>query len=332
MQSYAFYSDEDIDEVVVSLAIMAQDTEISVSHVHDPKRMIEKGLWPVGRFNPSETWAIDWIMKNYNDATINFWDLGFDIGRVRGWIKRCPVWKYKTMQTIKREALSSASSLALLLYSPEMVYKVSKRPKTDMSLFRMPNSRTISRSEIRNMKVNINGEIWNVLPVTRYASGMSRGLYFNEESPEGTCGTFYYYEPESSTYLAYKTLMKSFNKTSAAISLGIPDPSPFGIIDLMKRHIEGTYPRDLIMSPEEASKLYLGTPTSGVSPDKHYAASYLNLYAVEDPWDQPLCVAASQAGYDIVILENMVGKFQVVTEVLDTRSRQDSFLSLLYII
>ena len=112
------------------------------------------------------------------------------------------------MDTLKREAVRSATSLALLLYAPEMVYKLSKRPKTDMSLFRMPQSRTISRDEIRNMKVKIGTEVWKVLPVTRYASGMSRGLYYDER-PKDTCGTFYYYEPESTTYLAYKTLDRS---------------------------------------------------------------------------------------------------------------------------
>ena len=59
---------------------------------------------------------------------------------------------------------------------------------------------------------------------------------------------------------------------------------------------------------------------------------YFDLYGLEDVWDQPLCVGASKAGYDIVVLENMVGKYQVVTEVLDTRSREDSFSSLLYVI
>jgi hypothetical protein len=58
----------------------------------------------------------------------------------------------------------------------------------------------------------------------------------------------------------------------------------------------------------------------------------LKLYAEEDVWYQPLCNAARDNDHDIVILENMIGKYQVVTEVLDTRSREAIFSGLLYVI
>ena len=76
-----------------------------------------------------------------------------------------------------------------------------------MSLFRSPISRTISRAELVGNKVTIDGEVWSVIPVTRYAAGMSKGLYWDER-PQDICGTFYYHEPESTTYLAYKTEMR----------------------------------------------------------------------------------------------------------------------------
>ena len=67
----------------------------------------------------------------------------------------------------------------------------------------------------------LDGESWNVIPVTRYAKGMSRGLYFEEASDVDIeyCGTFYYHEPESTTLLAYKTSESFFNKTSKLIKI-----------------------------------------------------------------------------------------------------------------
>jgi hypothetical protein len=66
--------------------------------------------------------------------------------------------------------------------------------------------------------------------------------------------------------------------------------------------------------------------------NKYYAGYYLNLYGAEDFLDQLLCIAANKQGYDVVILENMIGSHQVITEVLDTRERRESFKSLIYII
>lgn len=84
---------------------------------------------------------------------------------------------------------------------------------------------------------------------------------------------------------------------------------------------------------EQAHTLYpYDKEYSGLDQTPRYAGEYLDLYAREDDWDQILCVGAAQAGFDIVVLTSMVGMFQVVTEVLDTRSREESFFSLLYVI
>lgn len=57
---------------------------------------------------------------------------------------------------------------------------------------------------------------------------------------------------------------------------------------------------------------------------------FTSFYAVGDGLDQILGAAGSVLGYDIIIFQKMVGCFQIITEVLDTRSREESFNSLIY--
>lgn len=69
------------------------------------------------------------------------------------------------------------------------------------------------------------------------------------------------------------------------------------------------------MTPEEAYRsLQRGSSHVGVNPRPRYAGVYLGLYGEEDVWDQALCVGAHDAGYDIVVLESMVGRHHVVSE------------------
>ena len=78
----------------------------------------------------------------------------------------------------------------------------SKRPKTDMFLFRTPGA------------TNNFDPQKNYLPVTRYAEGMSRGLFFGDLG-NTFCGTFYYLERESKVFLGYKTSLTFPNKYSS---------------------------------------------------------------------------------------------------------------------
>ena len=92
-----------------------------------------------------------------------------------------------------------------------------------------------------------------------------------------------------------------------------------------------------MLTPDEA---YIINFNSGIDmmrgppdrQDRHYAGQYLHLYAAEDELDQPLCILGRKHNIDIIILENMVGSHLIITEILDTRDRMDSFSSLLYIV
>lgn len=321
---YIFETDEDIIKVVDHLASRAEDTNVfPVRHVRDPRRMVQLGLWPTS-IKLGGPWIAEWLAGE-DMRVIEFWSTKKDVTIFTNNLRDEMNWRYKTLETLKREAVERASSIALKMYAPELLYKESNRPITDMSLFRSPLSLTCKREDIVASKIAIEGEAWQIAPVTRYALGMSKGLYYSDDTlPVDICGTSYYMEPKSTTLLAYKTSLKAFNKTNACRKLGVRTEAYSEIED----HIEGDLPLDLMMTPEETGN----EDGANLPPVPHYAAEYLGLYAAEDHLDQPLCIAARNAGYDIVVLENMVGSFQIVTEVLDTRSREDSFKSLVYII
>jgi hypothetical protein len=54
------------------------------------------------------------------------------------------------------------------------------------------------------------------------------------------------------------------------------------------------------------------------------------LYGAEDWFDQILCLLAKKMNIELVVLTRMVGAKQIVQEVLDARSREDSFKSLVF--
>ena len=338
---YVFDTDEDIISVVDYLVAQSKDTNIfPVRYVSDPKRMIQLGLWPTS-VDMAYPWVAGWLAGEDIDV-LEFWTTDtsprvtvIDLHDEMNWI-------YKTMQTLQKEAVEKGNSIALKMYAPEMLYR-SNRPVTDMSLFRSPLSYTCRRSDVIRNRLVVNKEVHRVIPVTRYAQGMSKGLYYgDEDTPSDVCGTFYYNEEESNTLLAYKTELRAFNKTDACMKLGIVmrEDARRGDTALridygVQKHMNGIYPLDLMLTPQQALDYMGHRDSEDIHTDlpnaPHYAAEYLDLYSAEDYLDQPLCNAARDAGYDIVVLENMVGSFQIVTEVLDTRSREESFRSLVYV-
>jgi hypothetical protein len=379
---YTLDTEDDIRAVVDSLVAKGKDTCIyPVLYVKDPRLAVKLGLIPKAlKSHVNAPWFSHWLRgkKGTLPEGLNSNYLSYLM-----FLEYKSVWCFETLETQRRNAVSKADSSMLLLYAPDLVYKGSSRPKTDMSLFRNPNSITVRRQDIKDNTVNINGELWNVVPVTRYATGMKRGLFHGEERPTTICGTFYYHEPESTTLLAYKTQHISFNKTTAYIELnvhesngsglyykdttkeeypptrpylksqrgpndtvqyaeyvgssvepGTEDYAPFNIYDvsLLLDHALGLLPSDLKMNLEDIRRLRRFPMKGGEQGIKYYAGELLDLYAHEDAFDQPLCHHACKKGIDILIFTNMVGSFQVVSEVLDTRSREDSFKSLVYIV
>lgn len=336
-------TESDIAKLLDIYVTQARDAYIyPIGRIYDPKIMIKYGFLPTS-FNFNTTYFIDYINGvDLND--INFWHSQTELNQILN-LDSEPRWLYNTLETHKHNSIISAISLPLLLYAPELVYKGSKRPVNDMSIYRSPVSYKIKRDQIRDNTVELEGDIWSVIPVTRYAAGMSRGLFYTENNDKTDfCGTFYYYEPESTTLLAYKTSGTFFNKYVAAESLnGAIDK--YGVSDILLKlshnnylmaYINGKLPQDLMFTPDEYARYSYEINstfinTSGI-PSQSLGYGGGILYAVEDALDQPLCKLGKDNNLDLIILKSMPGSFQLVTEVLDTRSREDSFKSLIYIV
>lgn len=139
------------------------------------------------------------------------------------------LWSFYTKEGALQEAKHGNSYASLFAY-PELLYSNS-RPRTDMTMFRLPRSLTLQ---------TLGEGAGRLLPVTRYATGtqseslglsrgprfaslqrsesvVSKGMYFTEKNTEQKefCGTFYYLESESATYLRYNTSHVSFSKETA---------------------------------------------------------------------------------------------------------------------
>ncbi len=99
-------------------------------------------------------------------------------------------------------------------------------------------------------------------------------------------------------------------------------------------------PDDLMFTPSEAVNLlqeeivFSDTQLANAShlpQNKRYLGSYIGFYGAEDITDQDLCEMGADAGYDVIILTHVPGPHQVATEILDVRSRSQSFDNLIYI-
>jgi len=289
--------------------------------------MFKKG-WMIDDLNIRDEIMMDFV-TDIDINAIRFWyPLTRDIYELMD-ITSKSTFINKSLEFHKKRALSEATSIPLIFINPELIYKESRRPITDMTSFKQPIS-IVSPNKI---------------PVTRYATSMSGRLFSTITlDPSGTeyIGTFYYYEKESTTFLSYNTSMTFRNKYHCLITLDINNKYKY-LRDFMEEDKffmswhNGVLSNDLLMTPLQACELRRWT--GGIYTEEfalalpqvpHYAGHYLTLYAKEDILDQAICQLGRDNGIDIIILTDMVGSFKVVTEVLDTRDRLVSFSSLIY--
>lgn len=319
--------------------------------------MVFNGFFPV---EAGDRLLEDLYFQRYSDSALSFWK------RLPGgpWTFLKGMWITSTLNAVVQGVSQSPASFKLMIAGQyHLIFKKSTRAKTDMSLFRTMDSKNIAHPEA------------NMVPVTRYATGMSRGLYFNEDSVEDDedskeprekteyCGTFYYHEPESNAYLKYNRALVAKDKSEASDILrhGVGGRRRYlnTLKDLVLRSIEKDPEQNLMFTPSEFWSYIrrlmkdetLGERVVGIqlsktveammkavdNPDlrhddrRYYCGHVLDVYAMEDVLDQPVCEEARKQGYDIVILERMVGSRQIVTEVLDVRPREESFKNLYFL-
>lgn len=301
------------------------------------------------------------LIENMSEEEIKFW---FNPYYTNKDLTDKTHWAYANIDYLKRIAAKTGESDQLLFFAPDQLYP-SKRPKTDMAVFRTASSNVIEPGNIfkhsdYSYTLLLGQDLHNALPVTRYAQGMSKGLYFGEN--KDYCGTFYYYEPLSTTYLIYKEALIFKNKHEAYKSLyqmGIehnilfePEDNLEDEIDERMHHSIAAfaedyygikkhgfdYPEDLMLTPLQYYAIAKNAIRHGhdivqdLPERRYYVGQLFGLYALEDIYDQAICLTASSLGIDILIFTHMVGSHQIVSEVLDTRKRMESLKNLVYVV
>lgn len=326
--------------------------EVRIVESHTVDEFIRAGFMPTvisdntKQIFQFETWMlIDHYIDRFEPESLEFWfeEIG-DIENLIGGRSRMHYY-YANIKGWMNFAAKTSISFPLLMYAKDQVYS-SRRAKTDMLMFRQATSGLYNRiSDNQGIVKLVIGDSFsmNGLPVTRYASGMSKGLYYDDDINKSSfCGTFYYVEPESTTYLTFSTYAIYRNKHEAIADLvSKSDVADFTdpIVDRYYNAPERFPDLSLMMTPSEYSKIIFRETIEEfdkpyywekVPTRQHYVGRHLNLYAVEDEYDQDLCKVAREAELDVVILTHMVGAFQLVTEVLDTRERLTSFSNLTF--
>lgn len=211
-------------------------------------------------------------------------------------------WILPRESLLKKLAMQTGDHRYLLTLPDfeKLIYKKSKRPINDMSMYLTDEKEKI---DLNNSKF---------IQVTRYSLSV-QGTRFYGDIYQG-CGTYYFYENESDTYLSFSTYLIEKTKYRAILKiLNLHDKSSISKVQkyYAKLDLNGEQ-RDYIENPNIDKN----------TDDKNLLEKF---YAIEDDFDNILCEYARQFGYDVVILTNMVGKTQIVEEVLDTRPRDQTF-------
>lgn len=179
-----------------------------------------------------------------------------------------------------------------------------------------------------------------------------------DEVPEGGyCGTFFYYEAESPAYLKTRHLCIAVNKINAFKVLGMSFDELFAmwedqfvtedaiylykpieaLLGVPENKLMKTYVKPNIESGKRRIVPVTTTPLQPLRPlvmqlfrkmfdlEYPYTSFIVELYSLEDFFDQGLCRYAKEKGIDTVILTNMTGGSRNVSEVLETRDRATLF-------
>lgn len=195
----------------------------------------------------------------------------------------------------------------------------------------------------------------NYLPVVRYEN-----LYYGAgETRARFCGTFYYYEPDSVVYLNLGRYLVAGNKYHAfelliveAQSIGLHMNIVYKQIDIDDDIIFSEIERidHLLTKTHNDTELdnftnWLATIVETKDDDLDCIESFYglinqfyetidnayvgkNVFGEFDFYDQALCQFGKILEYDAIILQREPGQGRAVTEILDVRSRGESYENL----
>lgn len=241
-------------------------------------------------------------------------------------------WYYANLEYYKEIGIKNGNSAGLQLFFPSLVYK-SKRAINNMNMYRFPGSMTMNQSHLTDE---------TLIPVTRYSDSMESGLFYGrdigqEQGGHEFCGTFYFGEPESKTYLMVKKdRVLSFDTKSDAYNYcyqkGAMTIDEYFLCHNVVQIITDDK-RFIIDGCMVDANVFEGF--ANLTNEERERVKDLKLYsneydAYEDSLDQRICLAGKTLGIDVFIFKYVPGSRQVNMEVLDTRPRKESFKSLVF--
>lgn len=339
---------ENVERKMLEIAV--NSVIVKINNDTDFSSLVRSGFIPHGIVfsdnNTNPAMFIAHFLEELTEEEEELW-FGDTVETSRRYLKKVNYihygkYVYANLKGWQEHAMKKALSFPLLLFFPDQLY-ASKRPVTDMSQFRQVTSALYERSSLRDSpagpyfkEISIQGSTHFAIPVTRYSDGMSKGLFHDIYDENLHCGTFFYFEPESTTYLTFNTVRIYRNKYDAVQEIlpnmyrnKLPSSRRNGACELavFNAYFENrqSLPADMKMTINEYLQENKSTSTK-----RRYVGAISGLYAIEDKYDQDLCHYAREAGIDIIILTDMIGSHQIVVEVLDTRSRQISMSNLVF--
>src|SRR4029077_20275758 len=183
--------EQDVIDLSSKLTAQGQDLLVyPIGHIYDPRMMIKYGFLPFTLDSDGVSKDMVDYINGMDDNTFIFWYSNIELHTIKR-ILADARWKFFTLETHIRNGVTKAYSLPLLIYKDSYVYSDTKRPKTDMAIFRQPAS--LTKTSLKSIPPTSGPGIARVIPVTRYSEGMSKGLYQKESKVGEYCGTFYYH-------------------------------------------------------------------------------------------------------------------------------------------
>ena len=274
-------------------------------------------------------------------------------------------WRYENPMIIRKKTAQDPH----YIYAGYLgTFQQSERPYTSMSHLRKSEGKVLSSSFVKDSKGapqlildDKTGKNVKIIPISRYAIDQLSGTYYKKEEKKSYCGTFYFWEPDSNVYLELGNSMYANNKFDALFQLDKYDKKENDIYDaylyayallylkkilqlnlLDDKFIEEFDPKTFHESKKanhfikELLKLFESGNSEYFEMDDMYYTLAEKKYvgnkfdAFEDGLDQILCKVAKAKGIDTIILSKMPASRRINTEILDTRSREESLNSLVW--
>ena len=172
------------------------------------------------------------------------------------------------------------------------------------------------------------------LPIVRY-----RSLYHKLNPEDRTCGTFYFYEPDSDNFINLGNVLVAANKIHATLLLEKSNNISISNsrINIILKEISKFLKKWKDVGIDKMEMFSYLIPNEKDDKLNIIKESYNILYETKNTYiggkimgtfdglDYDICKLAREQDYDTVLLQREPGEYRTVTEIYDVRPRNESF-------